>query len=350
MPAASSSRKVWLWITLALAFVVLIVAAVGLFLVMSGGRERIEVKLNHYGEGVSGHTLIIDEISHGLCLLPKPGVLAGRSRSRIATTYYHRHSPVGVVLERFNWFPGPENTFWADARLPASLVGTLGGGPYPSLATLWSEPPLGVIDLGVGTPASYARPYQIIDFYESNPEIRDLSINPLKQKFPYVQDALKRGAAVRLLEGTQRKTFAEQAPDGFYHVLVIETARGHPDYPSMDRLTREGMQLFFTKLAPDGILCYHTSNRNYQISQAIGAVANNLGHACFIGHDATMRKSASHCFTSEWVMVARDKRVLQDLPKVPGQPGEALPAWSPAPAIANLAWTDAVHNLGAVRR
>src|ERR1043166_2009888 len=43
--------------------------------------------------------------------------------SRLATTYYHSHSPVGVALQKFNWFSGRVNTYRADARLPTSLVG-----------------------------------------------------------------------------------------------------------------------------------------------------------------------------------------------------------------------------------
>ena len=43
--------------------------------------------------------------------------------SRLPTTYYHDKSPIGVVLQKYNWFPGKENTYHADARLPASLIG-----------------------------------------------------------------------------------------------------------------------------------------------------------------------------------------------------------------------------------
>ena len=77
-----------------------------------------------------------------------------RDFSRLATTYHHRRGPAGVVLEKFNWFPGPSNTYWADARLPASLAGlgsgTLGSLPAELLVAAWSEPPIGVVGLEVG--------------------------------------------------------------------------------------------------------------------------------------------------------------------------------------------------------
>ena len=45
------------------------------------------------------------------------------SLRRLATTYYHRDGPVGRVMEKFNWSPGPPNcnTYHADARILASL-------------------------------------------------------------------------------------------------------------------------------------------------------------------------------------------------------------------------------------
>src|SRR5690242_17413927 len=42
--------------------------------------------------------------------------------SRLPTTYYHDKSPIGIVLAKYNWFPGgKDNTYAADARMPASL-------------------------------------------------------------------------------------------------------------------------------------------------------------------------------------------------------------------------------------
>ena len=44
-----------------------------------------------------------------------------------------------------------------DARLPVTLV-ALGATPLEQLTSLWGEPPCAVLGMGVGTPASYARP------------------------------------------------------------------------------------------------------------------------------------------------------------------------------------------------
>src|SRR5262249_40279835 len=88
-----------------------------------GGLDLFEVRERTETDGgrastliaVSDHMLIGDNFT-------QPAELR-----RLATLHYHRRGPVGVVLERFNWFPGPANTYRADARLPASLV-MLGAG------------------------------------------------------------------------------------------------------------------------------------------------------------------------------------------------------------------------------
>ncbi len=134
---------------------------------------------------------------------------------RLATTYYHRYGPVGVIFERFNWFPGPQNTYWADARMPASLA-AVGNDPMVSLVNLWSEPPYACIGLGTGTMASYARPYQHMTFYEIDNKIRRFSLpmpktglyfqSAKKPYYNYLRDAIDRGAMIEVMMGDARQS------------------------------------------------------------------------------------------------------------------------------------------------
>ena len=102
--------------------------------------------------------------------------------SRLATTYYHRLGPAGIVMEKFNWFPGKLNTYAADARMPVSLIGQaalplgIANLPVGQLVDLWSEPPYATIGLGTGTMACYGRPYQHVHFYEIDNHVRRLSL------------------------------------------------------------------------------------------------------------------------------------------------------------------------------
>ncbi len=59
---------------------------------------------------------------HGLNYQFPDGTKGSPDMRRLATTYYHRECPVGIAMERLNWFPGYKTdtddkrmTYWADA-------------------------------------------------------------------------------------------------------------------------------------------------------------------------------------------------------------------------------------------
>lgn len=175
--------------------------------------------------------------------------------SRYPTTYFHNKSPMGILLQKFNWFPGKENTYHADARLAASLVG-LGLAPAGQLAHLWSEPPIAVVGMDVGTLASYARPAQTLHFVEWMPAFVTLSVPGKGEKplFSYVQDALDRGACVKVFEGEPRASFEKLGNDGFYQLIVVNTYKLAVSTVHEKLMTTEGMKLLMSKTRPDGIV------------------------------------------------------------------------------------------------
>jgi hypothetical protein len=274
--------------------------------------------------------LLIGKINHGEQFVkpfdPQQLGQPEHDFSRLATTYYHRRGPVGRVLEMTNWFPGPENTYWADARMPASLVAqcaVTGGLPLTPLVGVWSEPPIGRVMLAEGGIASYARPYQWLDFYERNPEIVKLSLPTEKTRplFSFIEDAQARGANVRVLEGPERKTLADKGPGGFYKVLIVDLLHGGTSFlttslVSEDLMTKEAMALYFEALTEDGILLLHTSNRSYDLPPVLGDVAKSLDFASALVNDrgtgfgpGAAPPIKGH-FTSEWVVVARKPEYL----------------------------------------
>src|SRR5262249_28748342 len=130
--------------------------------------------------------------------------------SRLATTYYHRYGPVGIVMERDNWFKGAQNPYRADARLPAALIGDLAGaalgGGHPLIAAsveCWSEPPLATIGLGTGTMVSYARPYQHFTYYEIDDAIKHFSLpeDGRETRFTFLENAVRRGVNLEIIMG-----------------------------------------------------------------------------------------------------------------------------------------------------
>ncbi|MCS7047593.1 MAG: hypothetical protein NZO58_14645, partial [Gemmataceae bacterium] len=290
--------------------------------------------------------------------------------ARLATTYYHRWGPVGVIMERYNWLKGPQNTYWADNRLPAALVGLgaaalhNGGLPLEQLTQLWSEPPIATVGLGTGTMASYGRPFQHVVFYEIDEKIREYSLpldSPKRPYFNYLEGALKRGVHLEVIMGDARLSMQRATPgpkamrdaaaanrefspgdipdvkprlgsifhldDGkiiqdkdrarftqrekYYKVIVVDAFSS--DAIPIHMTTKEAIELYMDQLTDDGVLCMHTSNRHMDLTKPIVDIAAALNLEYVVGHDpgservrGLKHRSMGH-FGSEYVMITRSK-------------------------------------------
>lgn len=283
--------------------------------------------------------------------------------SRLATTYYHRFCPVGVAMEKFNWFPGEQNTYHADARLPSSLI-CLGGSslgtsilPVEQLAALWSEPAFATIGLGTGTMASYGRPYQHVHYYEIDNHIRRLNL-PLKKDqyyfshldtpfspglpdeqpfvrstyetkargrtyFTYLKDAIRRGSELHVYMGDARLRMAlpyrnfhddpnskvpPGGPERFYHLIVVDAFSS--DAIPVHLLTEEAFKMYFDHMHEQGVLCVHTSNRFVRLPLVVAAVADKLGYSWRRGHTVGASDFTQYDNTSTGKNEARDIKNL----------------------------------------
>lgn len=313
--------------------------------------------------------------------------------SRLATTYYHRFGPAGVVMERFCWFREGENEFTSDARIGAAMAG-LGGPllgaslPVDAIANLWSEPPFATIGLGTGTMASYSRPYQHCHYYEIDNLVKrlslrkewkaDLTYEEILAKelraphFTYLRDALARGAHVQVLMGDARlrmnmpyETKKGQGfyadpdfsggPENFYHMMVVDAFSS--DAIPAHLITKQAIEMYFKHLTEEGILCVHTSNRFVDLVKVVADVTADLGYACRRGHDSADERDKGH-YTSEWVMVARKDAYLKHLREPPNF-REIMrargvrapdPYWSTPEPTGRFVWTDDFYNILGVLR
>ena len=269
--------------------------------------------------------------------------------SRLPTTYFHEKSPIGVVLQKYNWFPGKDNTYHADSRLPASMIG-MRDDPWGQLVNLWSEPSTAVLGMDLGTLAAYARPTQTFHFTERVPVFVKLSLPGKDERryFHFVQDALDRGASLTVFEGEPRPSIEKNGGEKFYQAIVIETYKLPVSGLHKELMTKEALKMLMSKTREDGIVCYHTSNRYYDLVPIIASAAKELKYACVVGSDMGdyhQNRSQDHRFSSEWVMVAREEKHLVHLKPPPDYEKLARfvkePYWSPAKRIdKKFIWTD----------
>lgn len=188
-----------------------------------------------------------------------------------------------------------------------------------------------VVGLGTGTLASYGEPGQRMTFYEIDPAVAQIAEQA--RLFTYLSDSR---AAVDVVLGDARLKLAE-APPRRYGLMLIDAFSS--DAIPVHLLTREALALYLDKLAPDGVIAIHISNRYLDLAGLAGRLAADAGLAIRI---QTWR-GGDGCapLMTRWVILARDERHLGELASGPGWEQVAIPAGTPL-------WTDDYSNLVAL--
>ncbi len=269
---------------------------------------------------------------------------------RKPTTYYHRQGPVGFLFRTADPFPGLP--YASDAIPPVSLIGAGSTAPWFVLAGAWSEPAIGVVGMHSGTIASYIKPFQTIHFFERNPAIAKLSLpeNESKAYFHNIRDAQKRGGQIKVIAGDVRPSI-EKAPKGYYKFLFVEMCqRIYLEDVEVEMITKEGLKACIDTLTPDGVVCFHTSNRYLDLDPVLTNSAKSLNLAVrAVNDDGSSRgrfndqgKGDNDHFSSSWVFVARDAAGLKRLLASP-QKGK-LKIVAPVDPVYRHVWTDKGPN------
>jgi spermidine synthase len=184
---------------------------------------------------------------------------------------------------------------------------------------------IGVVGLGTGSMAAYARAGDRLRFFEIDPLVARIAADP--KHFSYVS-ACARGR-VEITLGDARLTLA-RTPERF-DVLLIDAFSS--DSVPAHLLTVEAMRLYLSRLAPGGVLVLHLSNRNLDLMHPAQAALLAAGaSAMFQKHLADPAGPPLWESPEDAVIAARDPAVLA--------PFAAAGRWSPADAGGVPAWTD----------
>lgn len=157
------------------------------------------------------------------------------------------------------------------------------GGDVPMPATYYAETApigqvfaahdqpgrVGVVGLGVGSVACYARPGQDYVYYEIDPIVARVAKNP---DFFNFLSACTPEAPVVLGDG--RLTLAQEA-EGTFGLLLIDAFSS--DSVPAHMLTREAVQLYLSRTAEDGIVLLHISNNHLALEKVVSGIVQDLG-------------------------------------------------------------------------
>jgi spermidine synthase len=216
-------------------------------------------------------------------------------------TYYHRDGPLGTL-------------FSSQIRNSMSRVGVVG--------------------LGVGSTAAYARPGETWTFYEIDPIVARIASDT--RYFHFLSSA---SAKPRIVFGDARRSIADEKGETF-DLLVIDAFSS--DAIPVHLITREALALYRSRLSNEGVIAWHISNRYLDLSPVLAALAKDAGMSVLKIDEHGLPKLAPGRFAADWILMTGSPATVQSL--------EAS-GWKPMAAKKVLRlWTDEFSNvLGVVR-
>jgi len=217
--------------------------------------------------------------------------------------YYHRAGPLGQVMATFH-----------RAQTASSI---------------------GVIGLGIGSMLSYARADETWTFYEIDPAVVRIARNT--NYFTCLQNPPTKN--FQIVMGDARLQLA-RAPNASYGLILLDAFSS--DAIPLHLLSQQALDLYLGKLAPNGLLAFHISNRYLNLEPVLATLAQ-AARLTILARDDSEADLPRGKEESHWVIFARQRSDLGLLLK------DAR--WFPVSAPAGAKpWTDDFSNILSVFR
>jgi hypothetical protein len=178
---------------------------------------------------------------------------------------------------------------------------------------------IGVVGLGTGTLASYCGPEDTLTYYE----IDERMVRIATTAFTFLAQCPQ--AEVRMGDG--RLSLATESDTTQYDVLAIDAFSD--DSVPTHLVTEEAVRVFLSRVADDGILAIHTSNRYIDLTSVIVRIAENIGTPVTVVQDSGDLEGAS---ASVWILLSPSYRIVASpsLSGVVQHPEAGTPLWTDA--------------------
>lgn len=192
---------------------------------------------------------------------------------------------------------------------------------------------IGVVGLGTGTIAAYARAGDYLRFYEINPQVSCLATS----RFAYLANCR---AKWEVTPGDARLALEQQPPQQF-DLLALDAFNS--DSIPVHLLTREAFEIYLRHLKPDGVIAVHISNHFLRLEPVVMGLALHFGlRTALIDHDA--KPEQWWIYSSTWMLLARGGQVL-DLPSI-----RSVALADSAHNDSSLLWTDDFSSIFQILR
>lgn len=192
---------------------------------------------------------------------------------------------------------------------------------------------IGIVGLGVGTLAAYARHGDYVRFYEINPDV--LRIARDDRYFTYLKDCA--GKCEVVLGDARLSMESEVLRNDLQHFDLLALDAFGGDAVPVHLLTQEAFRIYLASLKPDGVIAVHITNHALDFRPVLRGMADHLGLNYAYLHtdgdgDVTLR--------SDWVLVSRDAGVINRVQSA----AEKIISSSTTSEVLPL-WTDDYSNL-----
>jgi hypothetical protein len=192
-----------------------------------------------------------------------------------------------------------------------------------------------VIGLGSGTLTCAAEPNETWKFFEIDQSMVDTARDP--KYFTYIQNC---APDLKPVIGDARLTFARE-PDGIYDLIIVDAYSS--DAIPIHLATEEAMAIYKDKLAPQGAVVMHVSNRHLELSSVVVGIADANDLKSWVYSEDSGRDD-EYIFSTSVVVCAREEA---DVGKLASSEDWALEEADEKQRV----WTDDYSNvLGAVWR
>jgi hypothetical protein len=192
-----------------------------------------------------------------------------------------------------------------------------------------------VIGLGAGTLTCASRPGETWKFFEIDQSMVDTARDP--KYFTFVRDC---APDLKPVMGDARLTFARE-PDGIYDLIIVDAYSS--DAIPIHLATQEAMKIYKDKLAPQGAVVMHVSNRNLELASVVVGIAEANDLKSWV-YSEDSNRDGEYIFPTAVVVSAREEADVGKL--------ASSDVWELTDANKQQrVWTDDYSNvLGAVYR
>jgi spermidine synthase len=165
---------------------------------------------------------------------------------------------------------------------------------------------IGVVGLGTGTLACYARPGQEWRFYEIDPTVVRIATDP--RRFTFLALCAPKA---RIVIGDARLMLA-RSPSSSHDLLAIDAFSS--DAVPMHLLTVEALDVYGRALSARGLLLVHISNRYLDLEPIVAAAAAARGwHGLIDDYRPDAHSIANGAGRSMWIALSRSRDTVDRL-------------------------------------